>query len=232
MGRAVPRRIHGTNLGEHYPQPVVGATPEHTGITANRYVYIVSSRMRKRDMSVAVCCKRRRALAERAFGACGFSESLFRSSFHTHLRLGRAPRHCFYSISLLHSMACALRCSQHPSSPTMLRRSTVLLDESRAGEKTLGLLRARLQGSLRSCDVSEATCVQSYSHQCAAQPHCSPVYPATRSAIPSMLRYQVLTRNIFCPDVLLSLPDRRVSPPSVYCAVHTLSLILSSLRII
>ena len=108
----------------------------------------------------------------------------------------------------------------------------MLLDESSAGENTLGLLRVRLRGSLRSCDVSEATCVQSYSHQCAAQPHRSPVWPVMRSAIPSTLRHQVLTQNIFCPDVLLSFPDRRVSLPSVYSAVHTLSLILSSLRII
>ena len=125
-----------------------------------------------------------------------------------------------------------IRCSQHPSSPTMLRRSTVLLYESSAGEKTLGLLRARLRGSLRSCDVSEATCVQPYSQQCASQPHHSPVWPVIRSAIPSTLRHQVLTRNIFCQDVLLSFPDRRVSPPSVYSAVHVLPLILSSLRII
>ena len=89
-----------------------------------------------------------------------------------------------------------IRCSQHPSSPTMLRRNTVLLDESSAGEKTLELLRARLQGSLWSCDVSEATCVQSYSHRCAAQPHHSPVYAATRYASPSTLRHQVLIRNI------------------------------------
>ena len=89
------RRTHGTNPGEHYPEPVVGAIPERIGLTANRYVYIVSSRMRTRDMSVAVCCKRRRALVERVLGACGSYESLLRSTFHTHLRLARAPRRYF-----------------------------------------------------------------------------------------------------------------------------------------
>ena len=108
----------------------------------------------------------------------------------------------------------------------------MLLDEFGAGEKTLGLLRARLQGSVRSCDVSEATCVQLYSHQCASQPHHSPVWPVMRSAIPITILHQVLTRNIFCPDVLLSLPDLILSPPSVYSSFHVLPLILSSLRII